>query len=276
MELPNHPLVKLVVYGILILGSALMLLPFMWMVSAAFKPLDEVIRVPPTWLPEQPTLDNFTQGFRQFPFWRYFFNSLVVSGIVVLGVLFTSTTAGYAFAKFSFPGRDFLFILFLASLMVPFQVRMIPLFLLTDRLGLVDTLAGVAYPWLFDAFGVFLMRQFIRTIPDELIEAARIDGASEPRIFFTVILPLVRPAVAALAIFTFVASWEEFLWPLIVSNSDRSRTLPVGLQVFNEQYGANIHWQMAVALVASLPMIFLFLFFQRQFIRGITLTGLKG
>lgn len=264
------------VYGILILGSALMLLPFIWMVSAAFKPLDEVIRVPPTWLPERPTLDNFTQGFGQFPFWRYFFNSLVVSGIVVLGVLFTSTTAGYAFAKFSFPGRDFLFILFLASLMVPFQVRMIPLFLLTDRLGLVDTLAGVAYPWLFDAFGVFLMRQFIRTIPDELIEAARIDGASEPRIFFTVILPLVRPAVAALAIFTFVASWEEFLWPLIVSNSDRSRTLPVGLQVFNEQYGANIHWQMAVALVASLPMIFLFLFFQRQFIRGITLTGLKG
>lgn len=276
MDLPGHPVVKALVYVSLILGSIPMLLPFAWMLSAAFKPLDEVIRVPPTWIPERPTLDNFLQGFSQFPFWRYFLNSVIVSGVVVLGVLFTSTTAGYAFAKFAFPGRDVLFVLFLASLMVPFQVRMIPLFLLTDRLGLADTLAGVAYPWLFDAFGVFLMRQFIRTIPDELVEAARIDGASEPRIFLTVILPLIRPALAALAIFTFVASWEEFLWPLIVSNSDRSRTLPVGLQVFNEQYGANIHWQMAVALIASLPMILLFLFFQRQFIRGIALTGLRG
>lgn len=276
MELPNRLWLRILAYVTLALGSFIMVLPFIWMVSAAFKPLDEVIRVPPTWIPQKPTLDNFYQALQQFPFWRYFLNSVIVSGIVVLGVLFTSTTAGYAFAKYEFPGREALFIVFLASLMVPFQVRMIPLFLLTDRLGLTDTLVGVAYPWLFDAFGVFLMRQFMRTIPNELIEAARIDGASEPRIFLKIILPLVRPAIAALAIFTFVASWEEFLWPLIVSNSDRSRTLPVGLQVFNEQYGANVHWQMAAALLASLPMILLFILFQRQFIRGITLSGLRG
>lgn len=275
MDLPARPVIKVVTYALLTLGALPMLLPFVWMLSSALKPLPEVMLIPPTWIPSHPALDNFVAIFKQLPFGRYFLNSVLVAAIVVAGVLVVSAMAGYAFSKFTFPGRDLLFIVMLASLMVPFQVRMIPLYLVSINLRLVDTLWGVAFPWLFDAFGIFLMRQFIQTIPTDLIEAARIDGAGELRIFWTVILPLIKPALAALGIFTLVGNWEEFLWPLIVTSSDASRTIPVGLQRFSEQYMSNIHWQMAGAVVAVAPLIIAFFFFQRQFIQGITLTGLK-
>lgn len=266
---------RALIYGLLAVAAVPMALPLVWMLSSALKPLPEVMVVPPTWIPRQPTFDNFVVVFTQLPFGRYLLNSVVVAAIVVVGVVVTSSMAGYAFAKFPFRGRELLFMAMLASLMVPFQVRMIPLYLMAIKLRLVNTLAGVSFPWLFDAFGIFLMRQFMRTIPTDLIEAARIDGASEPRIFFTIVLPLTRPALAALAIFTLVANWEEFLWPLIVTNSDASRTLPVGLQSFSDQYIANIHWQMAGATVAVAPLLVAFFVFQRQFIQGIALTGLK-
>lgn len=266
---------RTLIYGLLAVAAVPMALPLVWMLSSALKPLPEVMVVPPTWIPRQPTVDNFVVVFTQLPFGRYLLNSVVVAGVVVVGVVVTSSMAGYAFAKFPFRGRELLFMAMLASLMVPFQVRMIPLYLMAIKLRLVNTLAGVSFPWLFDAFGIFLMRQFMRTIPTDLIEAARIDGASEPRIFFTIVLPLTRPALAALAIFTLVANWEEFLWPLIVTNSDASRTLPVGLQSFSDQYIANIHWQMAGATVAVAPLLVAFFLFQRQFIQGIALTGLK-
>ncbi len=266
---------RTLIYGLLAVAAVPMALPLVWMLSSALKPLPEVMVVPPTWIPRQPTVDNFVVVFTQLPFGRYLLNSVVVAGVVVVGVVVTSSMAGYAFAKFPFRGRELLFMAMLASLMVPFQVRMIPLYLMAIKLRLVNTLAGVSFPWLFDAFGIFLMRQFMRTIPTDLIEAARIDGASEPRIFFTIVLPLTRPALAALAIFTLVANWEEFLWPLIVTNSDASRTLPVGLQSFSDQYIANIHWQMAGATVAVAPLLVAFFIFQRQFIQGIALTGLK-
>ncbi len=275
MDLPARPGIKIAAYLLLTLGMIPMLLPFVWMVGSAFKPLPEVMRIPPTWIPQRPTLSSFIAIFQQFPFARYFLNSVIVAAMVVSGVLAVSAMAGYAFSKFRFPGRDLLFIAVLASLMVPFQVRMIPLYLISIKLHLADTLLGVAFPWLFDAFGIFLMRQFIQTIPTELIEAARMDGASEPRIFWMVVLPLIRPALAALGIFTLVGNWEEFLWPLIVTSSDASRTIPVGLQRFSEQYMSNIHWQMAGATVAVAPLIVAFFFFQRQFIQGIALTGLK-
>jgi multiple sugar transport system permease protein len=275
MDLPARPGIKLAAYVLLTLGAIPMVVPFVWMVSSAFKPLPEVMRIPPTWIPAQPTFANFVAIFQQLPFGRYLLNSVIVAAIVVAGVLVVSAMAGYAFSKFQFPGRDLLFILMLASLMVPFQVRMIPLYLISIRLGLVDTLVGVAFPWLFDAFGIFLMRQFIQTIPSELMEAARIDGAGELRIFGQIVLPLIKPALAALGIFTLVGNWEEFLWPLIVTSSDASRTIPVGLQRFSEQYMSNIHWQMAGAVVAVAPLIIAFFFFQRQFIQGITLSGLK-
>lgn len=275
MDLPEYRWLKILTYILLTCGLVPMLLPFLWMVSSAFKTLPEVMQIPPTWLPKQPILENFVAVFTQFPFARYIFNSVAVAAIVVFGVTIVSAMAGYAFSKFTFPGRDVLFIAMLASLMVPFQVRMIPLYLMSIKFRLVDTIAGLSFPWLFDAFGIFLMRQFMQTIPTELIEAARIDGASEVRIFWTILLPLVRPALAALGIFTLVGNWEEFLWPLIVTTSDASRTIPVGLQRFSEQYMSNIHWQMAAATVAVTPLIIAFLLFQRQFIQGIALTGLK-
>ena len=267
---------RLLVYALLGLGGVVMLLPLVWMTSAAFKPLPEVMRVPPTWIPEQPTLANFRAVFAQFPFPRYILNSLVVAAVVVLSTLVTSTMAGYALAKFDFPGRSVLFVAILASLTVPFQVRMIPLYQMVIRVGWQDTLQGVMFPWLVDAFGIFLMRQFIKVIPGELLDAARMDGASEWRIFWQIVLPLTKPALAALAIFTFLGNWEEFLWPLIVSSSDGSRTLPVGLQTFAEQYGTNTNYQMAGALIATLPVLALFFLLQKQFVEGIALSGMKG
>ena len=267
---------RLLVYALLGLGGVAMLLPLVWMTSAAFKPLPEVMRVPPTWIPEQPTLANFRAVFAQFPFPRYILNSLVVAAVVVLSTLVTSAMAGYALAKFDFPGRSVLFVAILASLMVPFQVRMIPLYQMVIRVGWQDTLQGVMFPWLVDAFGIFLMRQFIKVIPGELLDAARMDGASEWRIFWQIVLPLTKPALAALAIFTFLGNWEEFLWPLIVSSSDGSRTLPVGLQTFAEQYGTNTNYQMAGALIATLPVLALFFLLQKQFVEGIALSGMKG
>ncbi|SMB97371.1 multiple sugar transport system permease protein [Thermanaeromonas toyohensis ToBE] len=262
-------------YAILLLGSIIMLLPLAWMTSAAFKPLSEIIQVPPTWIPRHFTLDNFKEALTQFPILRYLGNSLLTTSIIVVGVLITSTMAGYALTKLNWPLRDTLFIVFLSALMIPLQVRMIPLYRIAMNLHLIDTYTGVIFPWLFDALGIFLMRQFIASIPDELIDAARIDGASEGSILIRIVLPNIKPALSALAIFTFSWAWDEFLWPLLICSSDATRTLPVGLQYFSEQYGLNIHWQMAGALLAVAPVLVVFLFMQRQFIEGVTLTGMK-
>lgn len=266
----------LLAYIILIAGAVVMLLPLFWMVSAAFKPLDEIIRTPPTWIPIHPTLANFQGAFQQFPFARYMWNSIWTTFIIVTTVLVTSATGGYALSKFQFPGRDVIFIVLLSSLMIPFQSRMIPLYQMMVKLHLVNTYTGVVFPFLFDAMGIFLMRQFMLGLPDELSEAARIDGANEGVVFMRVVLPQVKPALSALAIFTFSWVWEEFLWPIIITNSDATRTVPVGLQYFAEQYGTRIDLQMAGALLAVLPVLVVFLILQRQFVEGITMTGLKG
>lgn len=275
MPTPPPMVARALLYALLVAGSALMALPLVWMLLAAFKPLAEVIRVPPTWLPEQFTLENFRVVLVEFAFLRYFANSVIVALVAVSFVLVTASMAGYALAKFDFGGKDVVFIVVLSSLMVPFQTRLIPLYGLSTGLGLGDSLAGVAFPWLVDAFGIYLMRQHMRGVPSELIEAARIDGASELRIFVQIVVPLVKPAFSALAILTLVANWEEFLWPLVISHSDASRTLPVGLQAFAEQYAVNLHWQMAGATIATLPMIAVFLLLQRHFIRGVALSGFR-
>jgi multiple sugar transport system permease protein len=267
---------KVLVYFSLAIGVVIMLLPLVWMFSASFKPLGEVMRTPPTWIPLQPTVNNYKEVFRQVPFAKYYLNSVIVAIIVIGSVLITSSLAAYVFAKFEFPGKQIWFFLILSSLMVPFQVRMIPLYRISVSMGITDTLFGVSFPWLVDAFGIFLMRQFIITIPTELIEVARIDGASEPLIFWRVILPNCKQALSALAIFTFAWNWEEFLWPLIASNSNASRTIPIGLQSFAEQYGSNVHWQMAGAVVAIVPLLLVFMLLEKQFVEGITMTGLKG
>lgn len=268
---------RLSLYLVLGLGAVLMLLPFFWMITASFKSLNEVIQIPPQWLPRQWDFRNYAEVFRQQPlFGRYFLNSVIVAAVTVASVLITSSLAGYAFAKYNFRGKNVLFVFVLSTMMIPFQIRMVPLFVMVSGWKLLDTYPGLILPGLVDAFGIFLMRQFIASIPTDLIDAARIDGASEPGIFLRIILPLIQPALSALAIFTLIGNWESFLWPLLITNSDELRTLPIGLALFSGRYLERFDLQMAAATIAVLPMVLAFFVLQRRFVEGFTLTGLKG
>jgi multiple sugar transport system permease protein len=262
-------------YLLLLVGSVVMLTPLLWMVLASFKTLPEILTFPPTLLPEQVNLDNYRAVFDQADFVRYFLNSVIVAVVSVASVLVTSATAGYAFAKFSFPGRDVLFVVVLATLMIPFQVRVIPLYVLASDLRLLDTYAGMVLPTLVDAFGVFLMRQYFQSIPNELIESARVDGAGELRIFVRIVLPLATPALSALTIFTLVVSWESFLWPLLVASSPEMYTLPLGLAQFAGRFVDRTDYQMAAATMTVLPILIAFLMMQKRFIEGMATTGMK-
>lgn len=267
--------IELLAHSFLVAGAFFAILPLFWMLSAAFKPGREIIQYPPTWIPIEPTLENFRQVFIKIPFSRYFLNSILVSVCCILGVLFTSSMGGYALAKFNFRGNRVVFILVLTTLMIPFQIIMIPLFDMIANIGLVDSMLGVILPSLVSAFGIYLMRQYMLSIPSELIDAARIDGASEIRIFFRIILPLCRPVLSALTILTFVETWDSFLWPVVVLHSEEWYTIPVGIAMFSgrnyNQYGL----QMAAATIAILPVLVVFLLLQRQFVKGMALTGFK-
>lgn len=270
-------LAQLPLYVVLIIGAMIMLLPFVWMLSASSKSLSEVLQIPPTFIPKSLTLKNYQEVFTQQPlFGRFFINSVIVAAVTVVSVLVTSALAGYAFAKFQFPGKNLLFVLFLSSMMIPFQVRMVPLYVMVSDWKLTDSYAGLILPGLVEAFGIFLMRQFIASIPNDLIDAARIDGASEPRIVLQILLPLLRPALSALAIFTLIGNWEAFLWPLLVTNTEAMRTLPIGLALFAGRYVERFDLEMAAATIAIAPMVLVFFILQRRFIEGITLTGIKG
>ncbi len=262
-------------YLLLAAGAVLMLAPLAWMVLASFKTLPEILTIPPTILPRTFRLENYRTVLEDTGFVRYFFNSVLISGITVASVLVTSSLAGYAFAKFEFPGRDVLFVLVLATLMIPFQVRVIPLYVLASDLHLLDSYAGLVLPGLVDAFGIFLMRQYLQSIPNDLIDAARADGASEPRIFVRIVLPLATPALSALAIFTLVASWESFLWPLLVVSSPEMFTLPLGLAQFSGRFITRVDLQMAASTLTVLPLLIVFLLMQRRFIEGLATSGLK-
>ncbi|HYO33097.1 MAG TPA: carbohydrate ABC transporter permease [Nocardioidaceae bacterium] len=262
-------------YLLLLVGAVTMLTPLAWMVLASFKTLPEILAFPPTFLPEQVNLDNYRAVFDTADFVRYFLNSVVIAAISVASVLITSSMAGYAFAKFSFPGRDVLFVVVLATLMIPFQVRVIPLYVLASDLQLLNTYAGMVMPTLVDAFGIFLMRQYMLSIPNELIESARVDGAGEFRIFVQIMLPLAKPALSALTIFTLVVSWESFLWPLLVASSPEMYTLPLGLAQFAGRFVDRTDLQMAAATLTVLPLLIAFLIMQKRFIEGMATTGMK-
>lgn len=262
-------------YLLLLVGAVTMLTPLAWMVLASFKTLPEILAFPPTFLPEQVNLDNYRAVFDTADFVRYFLNSVVIAAISVASVLITSSMAGYAFAKFSFPGRDVLFVVVLATLMIPFQVRVIPLYVLASDLHLLNTYAGMVMPTLVDAFGIFLMRQYMLSIPNELIESARVDGAGEFRIFVQIMLPLAKPALSALTIFTLVVSWESFLWPLLVASSPEMYTLPLGLAQFAGRFVDRTDLQMAAATLTVLPLLIAFLIMQKRFIEGMATTGMK-
>lgn len=264
------------IYILVGIGMVLMAAPFIWVISTASKLPHEVFAYPPRLIPTNISLlENISTVFRWIPFGRFFLNSVIYAGTVTLSTLFLSSLAGFGFAKYRFPGRDIIFMLILGTMMVPAQVTMIPVFLQLMWLGWLDTYQGLIVPGLVSAFGIFLMRQFIKTIPNEYIDAARIDGASDFKIYWILILPLSKSALNALGIFTFMATWTNFLWPLIVISSESKKTLPLGLVYFTYQYGTYWNLLMTGVLLATIPVIIVFLIFRRYFIRGITLTGIK-
>lgn len=271
-----QPLGDALKYLVLLAGAFIMVFPFIWMIIASLMTAGEIQLRPPVWLPAEPQFQNYTELPQKIPIARLYFNSLFTSSLIVFGVLLSSSLAGFAFAKYRFPGREFLFYLILATMMIPFFVTLIPVFFIVRQLGWIDTYQGLVAPGLTSAYGIFLMRQFIITLPDELIDAARIDGASELRIFWRIIVPLVKPALATLGTFAFIGAWNNFLWPLLVLNSRELMTLPLGINSMRSLYADNTNLLMAGAAVAVIPMLIVFIFLQRYFIQGIALTGLKG
>lgn len=263
-------------YLILVAGAFVMVFPFVWMINASLMTAGEIQLRPPVWLPAEPQFNNYAELPQKIPIARLYFNSLFTSGLIVAGVLLSSSLAGFAFAKYQFPGREALFYLILATMMIPFFVTLIPVFFIVRQLGWIDTYQGLVVPGLTSAYGIFLMRQFMVTVPDELIDAARIDGASEPRIWWRIVVPLVKPALATLGTFTFIGAWNSFLWPLLVINSRDLMTLPLGINSMKSLYADNTNLLMAGTAVSVLPMLLVFIVLQRYFIQGIALTGLKG
>jgi multiple sugar transport system permease protein len=264
-------------YLILIFGTLVTLVPFIWVLLTSLKPASEIIRIPPTFFPETWTLDSYRTIFTDpnVPLARFYLNSLFVAVFRVFITIFTSTLAGFIFAKYRFWGKDLIFGFILVQLMIPFQVVMIPAYLILVKLGLVDTLWGLVIPSMVDAFGIFLMRQFIEGIPNELMDAARIDGSSEFGIYWRIILPQMGSAIAALGIFTFMGTWNDYLWPLIVITTHEKRTLPLLLTWYNSQHGTRYDLTMAASILVLLPILVVYAIFQRRFVRGITMTGFK-
>lgn len=262
--------------GALVLLAATMLAPFLWMISTSLMGEYEVFQFPPRFIPSSLRWSNYPEAMGMQPFGRFFLNTAIVAGASVGGQLLFCSMAAYAFARLRFPGRDRLFGAYIATMMIPAIVTVIPAFLLVSRLGLINTYPALFLPTISSVWGIFLLRQFFLTIPRDLEDAARVDGASELTIFWRIILPLSKPALATLAIFTFMASWKDFLWPLIVTNRTEMRTVEVGIAGFNSLYSTDWPHQMAAAVLVLLPVIIVFFIAQKYFVRGITLTGLKG
>jgi multiple sugar transport system permease protein len=265
------------VYVLLVLGLLITVVPFLWMLLGSIKTQQELVQAPPTWLPAHPTFDNYSRMWNKLEFPRFFFNSALIAVLITLSNLVFTSMVGYALAKLRFFGRDKLFLLVLGTLLVPTSVTVVPLFVLIAKLGLVDTYWAVILPAAAAPVGVFLMRQFMLSIPDDLIEAGRVDGASEWFIFWRIVMPLSVPALAANAIITFLPAWNALLWPLIVLQSQEKYTLPVALAIFSRgQFQADYGLLMAGSVVLVLPVIGLFLVLQKRFTQSVAMTGIKG
>jgi multiple sugar transport system permease protein len=264
-------------YVILAIGLVLMVAPFLWMLLGSFKARAEFLQSVPTWLPANPTFDNYDRLVARLDFPRFFLNSIVIAVAVTVGNLIFSPMLGYALAKLRFAGRRVLLLLVLATLMLPASATLIPLFVLMSSLGLVNTYPGLILPFLAGAFGVFLTRQFFQGLPDELLEAARIDGASEFRIFWTIAMPLATPVLATLGILTFLGSWNGFIYPLVMAQEPDMYTLPVALATFaTGQFQADHGMLMAGSVILVIPVLLIFVVVQRWVTEGIATTGLKG
>jgi multiple sugar transport system permease protein len=263
-------------HALLTLVALLWLFPFVWMISTALKSNSEVFASPPSLVGDGIQWGNFAAAWNYVPFGRFMLNGLLVGGIGTLLVLITSSSAAYAFARLQFKGRDRLFLAYLGTLMVPQEVIVVPMFILMKHLGWVDSYRALILPWAFTAFGTFLLRQFFLTIPREMEDAARMDGASRLRILWNIILPMAAPALAVLGVFTFINYWNSFLWPLIIINGQEHATVPLGLNMFMGQFGSQWNYLMAASTISILPSVLLVLATQRYLVEGIALTGVGG
>lgn len=267
---------KTILTIMLIILSFLVLLPFLWMISSSLKMDTEVFSFPIQWIPTNPRWANYKDIWKQIPFFTFYKNTAKLTLVITLLQLLTSSFAAYGFAKMKFPGRNLLFVGYVATIAVPWQIYMVPQFIMMKKAGLVDTHLALILLQAFTAFGVFLLRQFYLSIPEELSEAARIDGLSEYGIYFRMILPLSKPSLATLTIFTFVNTWNDFMGPMLYLNSTKMKTIQLGLRMFITQYDAQYGLIMAASVVSVVPIVILFLATQRFFIEGIATTGLKG
>lgn len=262
---------------LLALVALLFMMPLVYAFATSLKPANEVFTGSPTLFGSEIVWSNYAEAFRFAPFGRYFLNSLLVSALGTLVVLTASSLSAYAFARLRFRGREKLFVLFLGTLMVPQEVLIVPMYWLMQSLGWVDSYAALILPWAFTAFGTFLLRQFFLTVPAELEEAARVDGCGPFRSFFLIMLPLARPALAVLGVFTFIGYWANFLWPLVVVNSvDEKGTVPLGLVQFMGQQGTQWNLMMAASMLAMVPAVLLVVLLQRHLVRGLLVTGMGG
>lgn len=274
---PGWSIGRVLVYVILLAGTTVTLVPFLWMLMTSLKTASEITRVPPTFFPEHWTLQSYRTifGDPKLPLARFYLNSLFVAVARVLITLFTSSLAGFIFAKYTFWGKRAVFAFILAQLMVPFQVVMIPAYLILVKLHLVDSLWGLVIPAMVDAFGIFLVRQFVESLPGELLDAARMDGASEFTIYRRIMLPQMTAVLATLGIFTFMATWNDYLWPLVVITTHERRTLPLLLTWYNSQHGTRPDLTMAASILVLLPVLVVYVIFQRRIVRGLATTGMK-
>ncbi len=273
----KHVAARTMLYAVLIVAGIVAMIPFVWMIFGAFKTGAEIRQIPPTFWPQDPTLDNFRTilGDPDLPLLVFYRNSLFIAIMNTISVLFVGSLLGYIFAKFHFRGRDLIFWYILATMMIPAQVTMIPGFLLLSEFGLLNNLWGLIIPSAIDAFAIFLMRQFIITIPDDLIQAARVDGASEFRIYWQVVLPQIKPALATLGMLTFMFNWNAYLWPLIVLTEQSKRTLPIILTWYSTQHSSQLQLVMAASVLMVVPVLIIFAVSQRWIVKGLTLTGTK-
>ncbi|MBO8166717.1 MAG: carbohydrate ABC transporter permease [Kosmotoga sp.] len=271
----NKIIGNIITYTILIIVALTMLIPFIWMAATSLMDKMEVFSYPPKFIPDKPLWSNYKNALTLVPFGRYFLNSAIMVAVVVPLQLLVCSLAAYSLARIKFPGRNVVFWMFLSTMMIPGIVTLIPSFLIVRTLGWIDTYWALTVPMFFSVWGTFLLRQFFLTLPVNLEDAARIDGASEFRIFWKIILPLSKPALATLGIFSFMGTWQSFMWPLLVTREDKMRTVEVGVASFKTMYETNWPYQMAAAVVVMIPVIIVFLVAQKYFVKGIALTGMK-
>lgn len=266
---------KAIIIIVLCIGALMTAIPFIWMLLSSFKTQAEFYVYPPRLLPDKFSLDNFRTLFERIAYGRVYLNSIFVTFVQVLLNIAIVTTAGYGFSKFRFSGKKAIFMLVLATTMIPWVSTIIPLYIMAYKVGVVDTYIGLIFPGLADAFSIFLARNFISTVPDSFIESARMDGGGEFRIFRSIIIPLVKPIIAVIIINKFIASWNAFIWPLLVVNSESLSTLPLAISKLSGRYNDQYDLKMASALLAILPVLIVYVAFQKYFVKGISLTGVK-